>query len=235
MARASDKNKANPTVAAIENYIRENSLKPGDLMPSEAALCELLDVSRSSVREAIRTLVSLDVIEVRHGHGTYVGHMSLAPLVNGLTLRLTIGKDDALRNLQQVVDARMAFDKFNAKQLIEAYRTSSTDKLREIVDCMRDSFNKGKQITKHDEKFHEELNSKLSNQLIQELYMALWQVHTKAVPLLDLTREKDFEETVNAHKGIIKALEAGDEEQLLRMIDAHYGPLQRMIEERLND
>ncbi|CAB0630369.1 FadR family transcriptional regulator [Corynebacterium diphtheriae] len=83
----------NPTVLAIENYIRENGLTPGDVLPSEAAICEHLSVSRSSVREAMRTLASLDVVEIRHGHGTYVGKMSMAPLVNGMVLRLTLNEN----------------------------------------------------------------------------------------------------------------------------------------------
>lgn len=225
--------KSNPTVAAIENYIRDNSLRPGQLMPSESALCELLDVSRSSVREAMRTLASLDVVEIRHGHGTYVGRMSLDPLVNGLTLRLTIDPDRALVNLQQVVDTRIALDQFNAPLLIEAYRDQSTDRLRELVHQMEECFEQGKPITEIDGKFHEELNSKLNNQLIQELYMALWQVHSSAVPLLDLDSSQDFHDTVRAHQQMIEALEAGDVAALLTTIDMHYGPLNRMIERKL--
>ncbi|AKK03843.1 FadR/GntR family transcriptional regulator [Corynebacterium epidermidicanis] len=227
-------NRINPTASAIENYIRDNELRPGELMPSEAALCDLLDVSRSSVREAMRMLSSLDVVEIRHGHGTYVGNMSLAPLVNGLTLRLTLDRHSALENLKQVVDTRIAFDQFNAPLLIEAYRGKPTTRLRELVVEMQRCFDAGKPITEADGKFHEELNSKLSNQLIQELYMALWEVHTRAVPLLELNWEKDFQDTVDAHLSMVEALEAGDEAQLLRTFETHYGPLKRMIDEKLS-
>ncbi|MEJ6013347.1 GntR family transcriptional regulator [Corynebacterium sp. H127] len=235
MSKVLGKPKLNPTVTEIENYIRDNSLKPGDMLPSEAALCELLEVSRSSVREAMRTLASLDVVEIRHGHGTYVGQMSLAPLVDGLTLRLTIDQDSALRNLKQVVDTRIAFDQFNAPKLITAYRQHPTDRLREIVAEMQECFEKGESITEADGRFHEELNSKLSNQLIQELYMALWKVHTKAVPQLKLDRERDLRDTVDAHLSMVEALEARDEAQLLRTLEVHYGPLKRMIEEKIHD
>lgn len=60
------------TLAAngITEYIKRNQLRPGDPLPTEANLCEALNLSRSSVREAVRTLSSLDIVEVRHGHGT---------------------------------------------------------------------------------------------------------------------------------------------------------------------
>lgn len=232
MPAGTRRHKINPTVTAIENYIRDNGLKHGDLMPSEAALCELLDVSRSSVREAMRTLASLDVVEVRHGHGTYVGRMSLDPLVNGLTLRLTIDREGALSNLKQVVDTRKALDQFNAPLLVEAYRGESTARLREIIAQMEQSYAKGESITEWDGKFHEELNSKLTNQLIQELYMALWQVHTSAVPILDLDLERDFHHTVAAHLQMVEALESGDETALLNTINTHFDPLNRMIENK---
>src|SRR5690625_4162533 len=67
-------------VAWIQDLILAEGLAPGDPMPTEGALCEQLGISRSSVREAMRTLASLDIVEVRHGHGTFVGQLSLSPL-----------------------------------------------------------------------------------------------------------------------------------------------------------
>src|SRR5690625_7067445 len=87
---------------AIKDLILAEGLRPGDPMPTESALCERLGISRSSVREAIRTLSSLDIVEVRHGHGTFVGGLSLAPLVNGLDFRARAESHDELRTLRQV-------------------------------------------------------------------------------------------------------------------------------------
>ena len=64
------------TADQIKQLILTRGLRPGDPLPTEAELCDILEVSRSSVREAIRTLSTLDIVDVRHGHGTYVGAMS---------------------------------------------------------------------------------------------------------------------------------------------------------------
>ena len=75
------RNAAREAEEGIKNYILTHRLQAGDLLPSEAVLCEELGCSRSSLREAVRTLSSLDIVEVRHGHGTFVSEMSLAPLL----------------------------------------------------------------------------------------------------------------------------------------------------------
>jgi GntR family transcriptional regulator, transcriptional repressor for pyruvate dehydrogenase complex len=56
----------------IERYVKGNGLSPGDRLPGERELCELLGVSRASVREALRSLQTRGVVGVRHGKGVFV-------------------------------------------------------------------------------------------------------------------------------------------------------------------
>ena len=56
----------------VQHYIEGNGLKPGDRLPGERELCELLGVSRASVREALRSLEARGVVVVRHGKGVFV-------------------------------------------------------------------------------------------------------------------------------------------------------------------
>ncbi|TNG95045.1 FadR family transcriptional regulator, partial [Pasteurellaceae bacterium USgator41] len=60
----------------IKSLILEKNLKPGDLMPTENELIELLAVSRSSLREAIKSLEALHILDIHHGIGTFVGESS---------------------------------------------------------------------------------------------------------------------------------------------------------------
>src|SRR5699024_7557803 len=107
---------------AIKELILAEGLRPGDPMPTESSLCERLGISRSSVREAIRTLSSLDIVEVRHGHGTFVGGLSLAPLVHGLNFRARSDAHEDLRTLREVLEVRIALDLSVAEKLVEQYR-----------------------------------------------------------------------------------------------------------------
>ena len=69
------------TMEAIEQYIVANHLQPGDPLPTESALCDSLGVSRSSVREALRQLKALEIVDVQQGRGAFVGDMTLRPLI----------------------------------------------------------------------------------------------------------------------------------------------------------
>lgn len=60
------------TADNLLSYIRKNQFKIGDRLPNEATLAQTFDVSRSTLREAVRMLVSRNILEVRQGSGTYI-------------------------------------------------------------------------------------------------------------------------------------------------------------------
>ncbi|MCY1690339.1 GntR family transcriptional regulator [Exiguobacterium sp. SL14] len=59
-------------IAAIKLMIEQDGLVPGDRIPSERELAERLSISRPSVREALRTLAYLGIVETRHGGGSFL-------------------------------------------------------------------------------------------------------------------------------------------------------------------
>ncbi|MCE4956324.1 FadR family transcriptional regulator [Macrococcus caseolyticus] len=65
----------NAVITAINEIIKSEALRAGDKLPSERYLSEQLNISRSSVREALRALEMLGVIETRRGEGTYITEM----------------------------------------------------------------------------------------------------------------------------------------------------------------
>jgi DNA-binding FadR family transcriptional regulator len=90
----------------LMELILERRLQPGDLLPTEPELVEELGVSRNSVREALKALQALDIVEIRHGHGTYVGRLSLDPLTNGLTFRTLQGIGRDVRAIGEILEVR---------------------------------------------------------------------------------------------------------------------------------
>ena len=65
----------------IQNYIQENGLKPGDRLPSQEKLIEMMGVSRTSLREAMKTLEARNVLEAKNGKGIYVGSQEVNDLL----------------------------------------------------------------------------------------------------------------------------------------------------------
>lgn len=88
----------------LEQLIADEALQPGDLLPPERELCELMGVSRTVVREAVRSLAAKGLLEVRQGRGTMVRSPSLGMAVEVITtmLRSRGGGRIAFARVQEV-------------------------------------------------------------------------------------------------------------------------------------
>ena len=97
-------------VRQIRNLIDEGTLKPGDRLPSERELAEQLQVSRSSLREAMRTLELQGLVVSRPGAGTFVSNDTNGSVADALTAYLADGKD-ALKDvfeMRHILEPQMA-------------------------------------------------------------------------------------------------------------------------------
>ena len=215
-------------------YIRQHRLTQGDALPSEAYLCEELGFSRTSIREAMRTLSSLDIVEVRHGHGTYVSKMSLAPMIQGMILRVILDAERSLATLDNIVELRHAIDYSLAEELVDVWKDRDTAPLFTVVDDMRTEHAAGRPFISQDRAFHRMLLEGISNPLITELSDAFWEIHMAVMPKLELHLLEDISLTIEAHAKMVRALEARDPDQFRVVVDEHYAPLRRTIERSID-
>lgn len=104
----------------IERFIASNGLSPGDRLPGERELCGLLGVSRTSVREALRSLQARGVVVVQHGKGVFVAEPGEGDFVlRRLALLHEIGMDElfAMREVLEVPAAGWAATAATEEQL----------------------------------------------------------------------------------------------------------------------
>lgn len=132
------------TMDAIKGYILNHNLKPGDPLPTEAELCADLGVSRSSVREAFRQLTALDIVTVHQGRGSFVGSMSLEPLVQTLILRNALDQSSGKASLRQVVSTRQVLDLGIAEDVVRQFSGTHNPKLHALVATMVERAKAGK-------------------------------------------------------------------------------------------
>ncbi|MFI7516724.1 FadR/GntR family transcriptional regulator [Micromonospora echinofusca] len=212
----------------IKEYILRNRLKPGNLLPTEIELCDAVGASRSSVREAVKILSALDIVEVRHGHGTFVGRMSLNALVESLAFRGLLSGEEDHHVLGQVVDVRQTLEQGLAAQAIDVLGEEHRAELSALADEMENLAAQGKDFLEVDRAFHLKLMEPLGNDLILQLTEAFWQVQAIVAPTLR-TEPEDRVITAQRHRAIVDAVAAGDPAGLRSAIAEHYAPIRASI------
>ncbi|KGN38018.1 FadR/GntR family transcriptional regulator [Knoellia subterranea] len=216
-------------VSGIKDYIVRNQLRPGDPLPTEAELCEAVGASRSSVREAVKTLSALDIVDVRHGHGTYVGRMSLNALVESLAFRGLLTSEDDHLVLGQVVEIRQTIEQGLAPQVADGLDDEQLATLRRLADGMAEAAERGEDYLELDRQFHLLLMEPLHNDLIQQLTGAFWEVQSIVTPTLGAAHKEALTLTASLHLAIVEAAEAHDIAALRNAVAAHYAPIRELI------
>ena len=222
---ASPTTQAEATMAEIKNYILRSGLQMGDALPTESQLCTDLGVSRSSVREAVRTLVALDIVEVRHGHGMFVGQVSMRPMVESLIFKGLLNPGDDHRGLRDIVEVRITLDNALAEPVTHAWNNRQDPELDTIVDKIEHLASQGELFTDQDRRFHTRLLEPLDNRLYLHLTEAFWAIHTLTVPLLGAPKLEDLTSTAKAHRAMLHAARTGNIPAYHQAITQHYAPL----------
>jgi len=115
--------------ALILEMIRDERLSPGERLPSERALAESLEVSRATVREAIRSLAAMNILEVRHGSGTFVAALDIDELLR--PARVALGLTE--QTLHDLFEVRLLLEPSAAA--LAAHRATEEEQA-EIERCV---------------------------------------------------------------------------------------------------
>ena len=137
-------------VERITAFILDVAMRPGDKLPSERELMVRLGVGRSSLREAIKTLSAIGIVDVQIGDGMYVGSGQTAVLTKPLSWGLLIGE----HNIREVIEARRAVE----TELCALAATRATDEELAAISAhyaaMLASGDDAEAFTRADQEFH---------------------------------------------------------------------------------
>jgi GntR family transcriptional regulator, transcriptional repressor for pyruvate dehydrogenase complex len=196
--------------------IRIRNLKPGDMLPPERELAAMMQVSRPSVREAIRGLQIVGVLKARQGYGVYVSALDAAELLAPLQFLLTLNA----QNIDALYEIRALVDPGVAALACQRISTADVQRLKQLTEAQRDLLLDPLSYRTSDLKFHTIIWEATSNAIIVRTSLSLY--------LLGLEYRRIASETSGVlrqslldHEEIVDALERRDSDGVRRGVEKH--------------
>jgi GntR family transcriptional regulator, transcriptional repressor for pyruvate dehydrogenase complex len=214
----------------IRERIVSGAWGPGDRLPRESELAAQLGLSRNSLREAVRALSQLRVLEVRQGDGTYVSSLEPGLLLEstGFISHLLLGDTELelyeVRRILEAAAASLAAGRIDAHEKVE---------LAESLDRMAVARNV-EELVEADVAFHAVIARAAGNAVLSSLLASLATRTMRA--RLWHGREADgaLEETRAEHRRIYEAIMAGDPELARATATAHIASSERWLKGQLS-
>ena len=205
-------------VQHIQQQIMNNELTFGDKLPPERELSETYGISRNSVREALRTLEVVGLLESRHGEGNFVTNRLSGYVVNALSLSFVLNQGTPAELLQM----RRVIEVASARNIHDSKRKEDLAVLRNIIRRYVEAGTNEERLAL-DEIFHKTVVELSRN----KLYIIIFQMlSTLILPDMQksvhLTIASDAQEVVNEeHLKLLTAIETGDLQLFDQLLTKH--------------
>jgi DNA-binding FadR family transcriptional regulator len=209
----------------IRAYIVENALKPGSALPSESEFARQLSVSRNSVREAVKSLQTVGLIEARVGSGLFVRAFSMEVMLDNLPLNIGVDSEE----FTQAFAARAYLELGMSEDVVTQATEAHLKQLRTVVDAWRSASTLGKYLPQRDLEFHKALAAPANNIVVSRLLEMLWEVRNRARQGGAIPRAKYPKAQFERHEAIYQALRGRDLVAYRQAVNEHYaGSLREM-------
>jgi DNA-binding FadR family transcriptional regulator len=202
----------------IKSYIVQNALAPGDSLPSEVGLAQQLGVSRNSVREAVKALETLGIVEARTGSGLFVGDFSFDSLLDNLGYGILFH----MKELSDILEVRFHVEYGMVERAIAAVTPAQLQQLCEVLTEMRTCAERGEYVAENDRLFHQILWGNVENVAVQKILDVFWGIFRQARERAFIPEPSDLITTYERHARILAALEKKDVAAMQESMIFHY-------------
>ncbi|AIG25245.1 FadR family transcriptional regulator [Brevibacillus sp. 7WMA2] len=200
----------------LNEIIAEENLRPGDKLPSERELSERLSVGRSSVREALRALELLGLIETRRGEGTFLKHYRhnrLIDLLGSYILRDAKTKKDLveMRKILELDAVRLACTRAGTRHFEEMER---------ILDSAWDKLERGEIPWEEDYLFHRVICRSSRNSVLHRIWAPLVE-YSGGIRKDSIAREGRARIAHQEHVQVMEAIREGNAVKAMEYMKVH--------------
>ncbi|MBE9539048.1 MAG: FadR family transcriptional regulator [Proteobacteria bacterium] len=196
--------------------VQNGSLEPGQKLPPERELSTMLKVSRPSLREALRALSLLGVLNIRQGGGVYVSALDPESLLAPLHFFVSLND----KNLDDLFEARLVIEAENARIAAEKISDEDIARLKKCVDFEAHELNDQDKFIQSDVEFHNIINQSVDNAFLNRFATSL---HILGKASREITGHIPgvIEQSLKDHEAIVAAIDARDGEAAAKAMKTH--------------
>ncbi|WP_406150455.1 FadR/GntR family transcriptional regulator [Streptomyces sp. NBC_01012] len=216
-------------IEKIKGMIVSGALAPGDRLPKESELAAELGLSRNSLREAVRALSLIRILDVRQGDGTYVTSLDPQLLLEALSFVVDFHRDDtvleflAVRRILEPAATAMAALRIGEEQL---------DTLEAQLDALGPDPSV-ETLVAGDLEFHRGIVQHSGNSVLCSLLDGLSGPTTRARVWRGLTQQDAVSRTLHEHRAILAALRDRDPEAARSWATVHVASVEQWLRSTL--
>ena len=216
-------------IEKIKGMIVSGELGPGDKLPREADLARRLGLSRSSLREAVRALTLVRILDVRQGNGTYVTSLDAPLLLDALSFVVDLHQD---QSVLQLMEARRVLEAEAAALAAQRIDDERLAELRSLVEAMRDC-GSVEELVESDLAFHRAVAAASGNPVIEKLLESVSGRTIRARIWRGITEAGAIDRTIAEHAAILDALEHRRPDVARSWMTAHVAAVEAWLERAL--
>ncbi|HEY7265131.1 MAG TPA: FadR/GntR family transcriptional regulator [Trebonia sp.] len=218
-------------IEKIKQMIISGRVRPGEKLPKEADLAAELGLSRNSLREAVRALSLINVLDVRQGDGTYATSLAPSLLLEALSFIVDFHRDDTVLEFLEV---RRILEP--AATALAALRMPEPDKSElgklldaTTIDSSVDDF------VATDLEFHKKIAIGSGNSVLASLVDNMSMPTTRARVWRGMTEPRALERTLAEHRAIYQAIVSGEPELARSWAAVHVAGIETWLRTALPD
>ena len=202
-------------VRQITDLISRGALRPGDRLPAERELCKQFGVGRTSLREALRSLIVMGILDVRLGEGTFVSDNQDKYLEKTLEWGLLLDP----KVVEDLIETRLMLESQNAFLAAQRATAEDCEEIEQAIRGMEESLKSTKNYLEFDLKFHLAIARATRNKILYQLlsmtrgYLQEW--------IKKALSRRQAELSLREHEKILEALRSSNPEQARSAMTAH--------------
>jgi GntR family transcriptional repressor for pyruvate dehydrogenase complex len=216
-------------IGKIRELIRSGGLKPGDRLPPEKQLSASLGLSRNSLREAVKALEMINVLDVRRGDGTYVTNLRPNSAMDAMSFVLELQRDDTILDLLEV---RRVLEAAAGSRAAARITESEVAELRRLLSEVGPE-SEVEELVAHDLAFHHRIASIGGNEFLCDLLDVVAGRTSRVRVWRGITQQGAIERTLGEHRAIVDALELRDPALASGRLTAHVSGVEDWVRRAL--